>query len=36
MLCLFWFDFVTWGISTSTDWEQGQRVLDMANDALFG
>lgn len=32
MLCLFWFDFVTWGISTSTDWEQGQRVLDMAND----
>ena len=36
MLCLFWFDFVTWGISTSTDWEQGQRVLDMTNDALFG
>ncbi|MDD6687357.1 hypothetical protein, partial [Sodaliphilus pleomorphus] len=35
MLCLFWFDFVTWGIPTSTDWEQGQRVLDMANDALF-
>lgn len=33
MLCLFWFDFVTWGIPTSTDWEQGQRVLDMANDA---
>jgi len=26
------FDFVTWGIPTSTDWEQGQRVLDMAND----
>lgn len=35
MLCLFWFDFVTWGIPTSTDWEQGQRVLDMANDALL-
>lgn len=35
MLCLFWFDFVTWGIATSTDWEQGQRVLDMANDALL-
>lgn len=32
MLCLFWFDFATWGIPTSTDWEQGQRVLDMAND----
>lgn len=32
MLCLFWFYFVTWGIPTSTDWEQGQRVLDMAND----
>jgi uncharacterized protein with von Willebrand factor type A (vWA) domain len=29
------FDFVTWGIPTSTDWEQGQRVLDMANDALL-
>ena len=29
------FDFVTWGIPTSTDWEQGQRVLDMENDALF-
>ena len=35
MLCLFWFNFVTWGIPTSTDWEQGQRVLNMANDALF-
>lgn len=33
ILCLFWFDFVTWGIPTSTDWEQGQRVLDMENDA---
>ena len=29
------FDFVTWGIPTSTDWEQGQRVLDLVNDALF-
>ena len=29
------FDFVTWGIPMSTDWEQGQRVLDMANDALL-
>ena len=36
MLCLFWFDFATWGIPMSTDWEQGQQVLDMANDALFG
>jgi uncharacterized protein with von Willebrand factor type A (vWA) domain len=29
------FDFVTWGIPTSTDWEQGQRVLDLVNDALL-